>query len=235
MLSVYKYKMRKYTVHTCEKLACTHTPTCCDLLRDIWEKESTTCDWVFKNTFTISQNGFAFGKGYPKGPGKKFDDRWTAIICKSVLKYRKPHKCGNCRIFLTWTTFKEGLIHWRRHFQNLSSTMPWLSRQTLSEEFYWKQVGWVLVENVPLCRRLSIAWVWVRQCICLKNFKKLTEIFRNAIKKNHLWFPSQDSIGVEGGNRSWLSYEPRQWERGVLSKINHLYFIIWPCLIRLVK
>ena len=168
------YRMRKYTVHTCEKLACTHTLLLVVICWETYERKSQQLVTEFLRTplRTISQHGFAFGKGYPKGPGKKFDDRWTAIICKSVLEYRKPHKCGNCRIFLTWTTFKEGLIHWRRLFQNLSSTMPWLSRQTQSEESYWKQADWVLVENVPLCRRLSIAWVWVRQCICLQNVKK---------------------------------------------------------------
>ena len=120
------------------------------------------------------------------------------------------------------------------HFQNLSSTMPWLSRQTLSEEFCWKHADWVLVENVLLCRRQSIAWVLVR-LISVSIFFYKTETFRNAIKKNYLWFPSQDSIGVEGGDRSWFSYEPRQWERGVLLKMSKLYFINWPCSIRLVK
>ena len=148
-------------------------------------------------------------------------------LVKNLLTDEQPSLVSQCSIFSTWSTI-EGILqdlfdldYFQGRVESLKKAFP--------EPFFnhamavkANSIRGVLLEANKLglggeCASLQEA----KHCLSLGKIQISSTVSshktsRNALEKNHLWFPSKNYKRVERGNRSWLSHEPRQWERGLL-------------------
>jgi glycosyltransferase involved in cell wall biosynthesis len=135
----------------------------------------------------------------------KLDERWSEALCEDTMLTHQLSRIGK-RV-----EFQPSLIMVNREDCNVSSFVPWVSRQLLTASLYHRAWPLVVIHGIASAAILLVGWAWVLALVLMKQFQQaglvavVMAIFQLALVLLVLWIGRsvEASLWREGRCAPW--------------------------------
>jgi cellulose synthase/poly-beta-1,6-N-acetylglucosamine synthase-like glycosyltransferase len=143
----------------------------------------------------------------------KLDDRWSQALCEDTMLTHQLSRIGK-RV-----EFQPSLIMVNREDCDVSSFVPWVSRQLLTARLYHRAWPLVVVHGIASAAILLFGWAWVLALVLMKQVQQaglvavVMAIFQLALVLLVLWIGRsvEASLARDGRDQLWQKPHFVRW------------------------